>query len=148
MSSKVLSWAASARQDDPWDPQLTEKTVDMLASLLLGNEDADSLAASLASLFNPMLQCGRVEAYGTLWAAVCDAIVKLGGDLVVTRSLVALINALGRLPDVQDDNGQTVTAPGYLSKFWQDLPCLAIDLRDLVFDWYKLGKSNRFGKLW
>ena len=109
-----------------------QSAINTLQRLLLGEEDPDSAARTIATIHNPLLQQGSQSVF-ELWEVICEAVGALGCHLVVDERLVKLINALSELPDVTDQNGIAVKPGGSWSGFgvfWRDLPVLAIAYRE------------------
>ena len=110
----------------------SQSAVNTLQKLFLGEEDPDSTAKTIATLYKPSLQ-QRSQSIFELWEIICDAVGVLGCHLLVEERLVKFINALSELPGVTDQSGVAVK-PGDswfgFGVFWRDLPVLAFAYRE------------------
>ncbi len=110
----------------------SQSAVNTLQRLFLGEEEPDSAAKTIATIYNPLLQQGSQSVF-ELWDMMCDAVGVLGCHLVVDERLVSVINAISELPDVTDQSGTAVKPGGSWSGFgvfWRDLPVLAVEYRE------------------
>ena len=136
----ITSWAEAVRRKR-WMGAESQSAVNTLQRLFLGEEEPDSAAKTIATIYNPLLQQGSQSVF-ELWDMMCDAVGVLDCHLVVDERLVSVINAISELPDVTDQSGTAVKPGGS----WSGLECsggtcqswrLNIGRLLMVWLWYK-----------
>ncbi len=128
--TSIISWAEVVRKRG-LDAE-SQSAVNTLQKLFLGEEDPDSAAKTVVTLYHPSIQ-QRSYSIFELWEIICDAVAVLGCHLVVDERLVKFIIALSELPDVTNQSGTSVKPAGSWSGFrvfWRDLPVLAAAYRE------------------
>ena len=94
----------------------SQSAVNTLQKLFLSEEDPNSAAKTIATLYHPSVQQRSYSVF-ELWEIICDAVAVLGCRLILDESLVKFINALSELPDVTDQSGTPVKPAGSWSGF-------------------------------
>ena len=126
----ITSWAEAVRKRE-LDAE-SQSAVNTLQKLFLSEEDPDSAAKTIATLYHPSVQQRSYSVF-ELWEIICDAVAVLGCRLILDESLVKFINALSELPHVTDQSGTPVKPAGSWSGFgvfWRDPPVLAVAYRE------------------
>lgn len=135
----IEEWADTARRDKYHQKAEHQRAIDTLQMLLEGKIDPDSAAATIGSVYEPLLkQDLKPSPVATLWGIFCSAARALGGDMETAERQVGMLNSISKLPDVTDQHGKAIT-PEWSSAgvYWKDLPELAMMFRE-----YAMGKFS------
>lgn len=145
-SMSIKAWADAARRGpyrQSWAPQ---HAISVLEYLFDGKEAPNKASTTIASLYDPLLKQGfTVSPVFGFWAIICEAVRMLGGIREIDERLIALLNAMWRLPDVTDHTGRPIgPGGGFSGVYWKDLPGLAITFREYAIGWYPVLYCDSF----
>lgn len=130
----IEKWAKVALQSPDRQSREQQLAIHTLESVFHGATGAAIAATTIASIFDPLLEHGfTVSPVFGLWASVCEAIRMLGGNYDIDGRLIELLNAIAKLPDLEDESGKALgPESGFSGVYWKDLPRLAITFRDAM----------------
>lgn len=117
----IQDWADKAREDIWRRNQADQDAIDILAAYLSGHLDTERAAQDITSVYETLIRTVMTDTHGPgLWSILCDAIRGLCGEEEIRLRLVALIEAIAKLPDVVDEHDNPIKDWGGV--YWRDLP--------------------------
>ena len=135
----IEAWAEAARRKQYCQTAEHQRAIDTVQNLLQGKITADTATSTIASLYEPVFKRGfKHSPVATFWDILCSAIRALGGQQELSERLIGLLNAISRLPDVKDEDGNAIT-PEWKGAgvYWRGLPELTLMFRE-----YAIGQSS------
>lgn len=124
----AASWAARAHSNPQWQRPEEQEAITTIQNLLESHISHGTAAEMIGSTYEARVKHGEAHIY-YLWAAVCDAINHLGGDIKNLKSLVHMLRSISSLPDIVGDEGQVIKSDVNAQIFWRDMPGFAFDFR-------------------
>ena len=130
--ASIDDWAKASRQDEWHQTPEAQHAIGLLVTVFEGKIASDRAAATIESLYNPLLKAGSgTSRVATFWVITCEAMRQLGYNHDIDNRLIDLFNAIIKLPDVTDQKGIPITPDhGWWGVFWRDLPVMAVTFRE------------------
>ena len=122
--STISNWADSARNErerlstNVLDKKEDIRAIDVIQSLLDGEQPATTTARSIADVYEPRIKTNQRKSIGILWATISEASRFL--DSAALERLADLMLAIHGFPDVIDSEGCPAKCGN--SVYWRDLP--------------------------